>query len=325
MRKLLLGLAMCALAMAETGVSGKWVGGPFLFTLQQDGNKLSGTGGPGASEQYPLKNGVIEGGRATFSIGTFQFDLHLEGATIKGEVKMEGQTYPVILQRAEAAKAGGPAAFEVASVKPSPPEVHGSTMHLDPGRLTCSGASLKELIQRAYNIKNYQISGPDWLDTERYEIAAKFPGTYGVDQVVQALQALLVERFRLTVHRESKEMAVYGLVVGKGGFKFQETEIGAGGISGYRGKLVAKKVSMARLAEFLSTRVDRPVIDMTGISGIYDFTLEWAPDGNAPADSGPTADIYTAIEQQLGLKLETRKAPVEMLVIDHAEKVPIEN
>lgn len=326
MRNLFLGLILCTLAMAETDVTGKWSGGPFLLTLKQQGNAITGTAGSSAGDQYPIKNGVIEGDKITFDVGTFHMELRIEGANLKGETKMGEQTYPVILQRAEAAKAGPPPVFEVASVKPSPPGPNrGSNMHMDPGRLTCSGVTLIDLVRRAYDLKHYQISAPDWMSEERYELTATFPVVSGQEQIQQMLQALLVERFKIVVHREKKEMPVYGLVVGKTGLKLKEVEMGPGGTSMTGGKLTARKVTMARVAEVFSNQVDRPVIDMTGLTGIYEFTLEWARNENAPSENGPTVNIYAAIEQQLGLKLESRKAPIDILVVDRAEKVPIEN
>jgi uncharacterized protein (TIGR03435 family) len=163
------------------------------------------------------------------------------------------------------------------------------------------------------------------LDTERYEVTAKFPAVTGFGEARQMLQTLLTERFQLAVRRESKEMPVYALVVGKDGFRLKETEMGAGGSSSAPGKLTATKMSLNQFAELLSGQLDRPVVDFTGIHGAYDFTLQWAPDTNANSDPGPAADIYVAIQQQLGLKLETRKAPVEMLIIEHANKAPVEN
>jgi uncharacterized protein (TIGR03435 family) len=113
-------------------------------------------------------------------------------------------------------------------------------------------------------------------------------------------------------------MPVYALVIGKGGLKMKEVEMGPGSSNLSGTKLTARKITMARFAEHLSGLVDRPVVDMTGSPGVYDYDLEWTKDAAGP-------EIYTAIQQQLGLRLETRKAPVEMLVIDRAEKTPIEN
>jgi uncharacterized protein (TIGR03435 family) len=325
MKRLLLGILMSLPVLAQTDISGKWTGSQFTITFKQDGVKLTGTAGPNSSQQFPLQDAVIDGDHVTFRIGTFSFDLHIDGKVIRGQANLGGTPSPVILERAEALASGQTLAFEVASVKRSPPDAQqGSQSKLDPGHVTFTGATLQALIRRAYDVKNYQISGPDWINTDRYEISAKFPAKYGVDQIVVMLQNLLADRFKLTIRRDTKEMPVYALVLGKGGLKnARETEIGPGGTSLNRGKLTATKINMARLAETLSGQVDRPVIDMTGLTAIYDLTLEWAPDQTAASENGP--DIYTALQQQLGLRLEPRKAPMEVLVVERAERSPTEN
>ena len=325
MKRLLLGILMSLPVLAQTDISGKWTGSQFTITFKQDGAKLTGTAGPNSSQQFPLQDAVIDGDHITFRIGTFSFDLHIDGKVIRGQANLGGTPSPVILERAEALASGQTLAFEVASVKRSPPDAQqGSQSKLDPGHVTFTGATLQALIRRAYDVKNYQISGPDWINTDRYEISAKFPAKYGVDQIVVMLQNLLADRFKLTIRRDTKEMPVYALVLGKGGLKnARETEIGPGGTSLNRGKLTATKINMARLAETLSGQVDRPVIDMTGLTAIYDLTLEWAPDQTAASENGP--DIYTALQQQLGLRLEPRKAPMEVLVVERAERSPTEN
>jgi uncharacterized protein (TIGR03435 family) len=325
MKRLLLGILMSLPVLAQTDISGKWTGSQFTITFKQDGAKLTGTAGPNSSQQFPLQDAVIDGDHVTFRIGTFSFDLHIDGKVIRGQANLGGTPSPVILERAEALASGQTLAFEVASVKRSPPDAQqGSQSKLDPGHVTFTGATLQALIRRAYDVKNYQISGPDWINTDRYEISAKFPAKYGVDQIVVMLQNLLADRFKLTIRRDTKEMPVYALVLGKGGLKnARETEIGPGGTSLNRGKLTATKINMARLAETLSGQVDRPVIDMTGLTAIYDLTLEWAPDQTAASENGP--DIYTALQQQLGLRLEPRKAPMEVLVVERAERSPTEN
>jgi uncharacterized protein (TIGR03435 family) len=138
-----------------------------------------------------------------------------------------------------------------------------------------------------------------------------------------ALQALLAERFQLAVHRETKTMPAYVLVVAKSGFKLKETKDDGRGMdmSANHGKLTFHKVSMESFARNLAGNLNSPVVDMTGIKGVFDLTLEWAQDEAEPG-SGPS--IFSALQEQLGLKLETQKAPVEMLVIDRIEK-PSEN
>jgi uncharacterized protein (TIGR03435 family) len=327
MKPLLLCLFVCLPVLAQTDITGKWTGSQFTINFKQDGAKLSGTAGPTSSQQFPLQDATIDGDHLTFRVGTYTFDLHMDGKAIRGQANMGGQPTPVILERVEALASGQTLAFEVASVKRTPADAPpGSQSKLDPGHVTFTGVTLQALIRRAYDVKGYQISGPDWINTERYEISAKFPAKYGVDQIVVMLQNLLAERFKLTIRRDTREMPVYALVLGKGGLKnAKETELGPGGISTNPGKMTATKINMARLAEALSNRVDRPVIDMTGLNGIYDLTLEWAPDQTATSDNGPTADIYTALQQQLGLRLESRKAPMELLVVERAERTPTEN
>jgi uncharacterized protein (TIGR03435 family) len=326
MRQLLLGILMCLPAGAQTDITGKWTGGQFTINFKQEGNKLSGTAGPMSSEQYPLQEAALDGDHVTFRIGAFAFDLHIEGKVIRGEAKMGDRMNPVVLERAEAIASGQPLAFEVASVKRSVPDgSHMQSSRLDPGRVTFSGATLGQLIRRAYNVKEYQVSGPDWINSDRFEITAKFPPKYGVDQVLVMLQNLLTERFKVTIRRESKEMPVYALVAGKGGLKIKETEMGQGRTEVSPGKMSASRTNMAHLADVLSTLVDRPIIDMTGLTGVFDVKMEWAPEHSPASENGSADDIYTAIQQQLGLRLEPRKAPMDMLVVERAERTPIEN
>jgi uncharacterized protein (TIGR03435 family) len=260
-------------------------------------------------------------------------------------------------------QAAGPA-FEAASVKPSPP-ITGNNIRVkmggDPGRVNYSNATLRMVLSRAYNVKMSQISGPDWINTERFEIVATVPPKTPAETVALMLQNLLAERFQMKVRREQKVMPVYALVPGKGGSKMRTAEPGAEDnriqISmGPRGRRLAGNLSMSRLVDALSNAVDRPVVDMTNLKGIYDVDLEWAPDegsrggmlfgGPEPgAGAGPGAGpgpgpgpglreqrensdaptIFTAVQEKLGLKLESRKAPVDMIVVEHAEKVPTEN
>jgi uncharacterized protein (TIGR03435 family) len=229
-------------------------------------------------------------------------------------------------------------AFEVTSVKPNKSGNGSSRFNFRHGRLTATNVSLKSCIYFAYRIKDYQISGPDWLNSERYDIAAKAASGVPDEQLMPMLQTLLRDRFKLRLHRQTKERPVYALVVGKGGSKLHEVEAGPGKDNAGRGHLSAQKISMPRLAEILSRHMDRPVLDMTGVKGVFDLTLDYTPDDArgtpAPRDGGveaiatdsPTGpSIFVALQEQLGLKLEARKGPVEILVIDYAEKVPTEN
>ena len=247
-------------------------------------------------------------------------------------------------------------AFEVASVKPAPPITPGQMkigMNQDPGRISYSGLPLRALIARAYRVKDYQINGPDWLNSQRFDIVATLPSGAKNDQVPEMLQTLLEDRFQLKFHREPKETPVYGLVVAKGGLKIKEVEVEKDArpntmVRMQLGHLDLQEVRLGGLADVLSRLLDRPVVDMTETKGAFNIKLDWAQDlsmlagkggvmvmpagggegprGEPPAASDPSGpSIFTAVQEQLGLKLEPRKAPVEILVIDHAEKVPTEN
>jgi uncharacterized protein (TIGR03435 family) len=180
-------------------------------------------------------------------------------------------------------------------------------------------------------VRDYQISAPDWLGSERFDIVAKLPRHTGDSETGARLQRLLADRFKLAVHRETKEFPVYALVQGRSGSKLKAVEDKDGhNTNSKNGRLTAQRISMARLAEFLSRQMERPVVDMTGLTGVYDLTLEWSPDdgmkGDKPAgDVPPGPDLLTALQQQLGLTLRSQKAPLEMIVVDHVERVPSEN
>jgi uncharacterized protein (TIGR03435 family) len=159
------------------------------------------------------------------------------------------------------------------------------------------------------------------------------------------LRTLLADRFKLAMHRETREIPVYALAVAKGGPKIKPEDPGGENMSSSRGHLTAKTASMATFADFLAgpyVSLGRPVVDKTGLSGVYSYTLDWTPEssnssGRAPertegrktASAEPARDqwpsIFTAVQEQLGLRLDARKEPLDLLVIDHAEKVPTEN
>jgi uncharacterized protein (TIGR03435 family) len=193
--------------------------------------------------------------------------------------------------------------------------------------------TLKRLIASAYEVRDDQISGPDWLDSERFDISAKAAGPAKDEQLMAMLQTFLAERFGLALHKETREMKGYGLVVSKSGSKLKTAvDDGNSQTHNNNGRLTAQHVSMAQLANVLSRGTGLRVVDMTGLQGVFDFTLEWDrsastlsanADEHPPSDAGPS--IFTALQEQLGLKLEARKLPVEILVIDHVERKPSEN
>jgi uncharacterized protein (TIGR03435 family) len=280
--------------------------------------------------------------------------------------------------------------FEVASVKPTAPLANGAVRIMvrggpgtsDPGQITYQGRSLKDLISSAYSVKSFQVSGPGWLDTERFDIVAKIPEGTTKEQFNVMMQNLLAERFKLAVHRETKDFPLYELTIAKGGSKLKPStedpsaaagqpppgpadgpaprgkdglpQLPAGrpglmmnALPGGHRRVMAMVQPVSVLADMLSNLMDGPVIDKTGLTGKFDFTLEFVaepgfgagPLGAAPppqpnADPGQPAGLaaadqlsglFTALQEQLGLKLERKKGPLDVWVVDRAEKVPAEN
>ncbi len=270
--------------------------------------------------------------------------------------------------------------FEVASIKPAQPMPMGQMrigMNADAGMLRYTNVSLKECIRVAYRVKDFQVQGPDWLGSTRFDIVAKLPDGSSKDQIPEMLQALLADRFKLALHRDTKEHAIYALVAAKGGPKLKPAEVAAGdgpaairkpegraaiqypdrgvaamprnamymSMSPDGAHLKAPSATLATLADMLSRFTERPVVDMTGIQGQYDFDLVFSPEtirgmpggmmrmpppggGESRPASEPAAEpagsIYDSVKRY-GLKLEPRKAPMEILTIDHIEKEPTEN
>jgi uncharacterized protein (TIGR03435 family) len=235
--------------------------------------------------------------------------------------------------------------FEVASVKPSVPDVTGMFIHpLPGGGLQVTGASLKNLISLAYDLRAFQIIGESqWVDADRFDIDArsatsdsKTPTDPASDRrkILEGLKSLLADRFQLALHSETREQAVYVLVVNKGGPKLRESTEPRGLIRKMgRGTIKGQAVALGMLALNLSNELGRRVIDKTGLAGKYDFELNWASSQDSPAQirSTQTAEptlpsdpdgpsIFTALQEQLGLRLESGKGQVEVLVIDRAER-----
>jgi uncharacterized protein (TIGR03435 family) len=269
--------------------------------------------------------------------------------------------------------------FEVASVKASAPgwerggvyfgPARGGPGTADPGQITWTYANLKSMLVTAYDVKAYQINGPAWLDTERYDVVAKVPAGATKQQVKVMWQNLLAERFGVKLHHQPKEFQVEELVIAKDGPKLKETTwdpatplppgppkskggqlFSPGAVVTIfpgptaKAHLVAKAQPMSKLADMLGNDLRLPVLDRTGLTGLYDFNLDYtidlsgfvlpppppgaptpaaAPPGNNASDPGP--DFATVVQQQLGLKLVATKANLDVLVIDQAEKVPTAN
>jgi uncharacterized protein (TIGR03435 family) len=227
--------------------------------------------------------------------------------------------------------------FDVASVKPSPDSgadlININLGHADHGVVTLTNTTLSECIQFAYALTSEdQIDGPDWIRDRhlRVDITAKTSPDTPSDRVHLMMQTLLTERFRLELHRQLKPVRHFDLSIARRGFKARPSPEGAPAQPGihFRGRIVDDHLSMHTLVVLLSRQLRQPVIDLTGLAGFYDIHLEWAPGEQPPpeaSDSAPLPDIFHAVDVQLGLALEPRKTPIEVLVIDHADKVPIAN
>ena len=209
----------------------------------------------------------------------------------------------------------------MASIRQSTPGSSGGGITPGPTGLTAKNVTLLFCMRIAYNVQDYQVSGPSRLSTEQYDIVAKTGAPVSQDQLRLMLQTLLAERFGLVFHREEATRSIYALTVGKNGPKLTEAKSDDNaGIAADVGHLVFTAASMSVLARRLSQQLHEPVSDLTGLKGIYNFALDWQQDDNV---LGPS--LFTAVQEQLGLKLEARKVPVEVLVVDHAAKIPTPN
>jgi len=278
--------------------------------------------------------------------------------------------------------------FEVATVKPDPPSADGRIRVMvrggpgtnDPGRIVYQGFTLKDLLSTAYAVKTFQIQGPPWFDTDRFNVEARIPQGTTKEQFNVMLQNLLTERFNVGLHHESKEFSIYELSVAKNGPKIkaaaEDPSAADGGPAGPPGppppgkdgfpqlppgrpnmammmgrgaaRLAVRVQPISRLADMLGNQLNSLVVDKTGLAGTYDYNLEFAPvtgafgglppppppaGGDAagaprpapPEGASEMPDLFTAVQDQLGLKLEKKRGPMDVLVIDRAEKTPREN
>lgn len=258
-------------------------------------------------------------------------------------------------------QSAGALRFEVASIKPvSPDGRYMVRMRVDAGRLDITNFTLKALIRNACEVQAFQISGPDWMASTHFDIAANLPAGTTRSQVPEMLRALLAERFKMKIHRETRELPVYALVVGKNGPRMKEAEVApdapgpaagrqspvpeGGSVAGVdcgatnetpaaAGWMINKgpnhveghAMNMVSLANTLAFTLGYRVIDQTGLKGNYDFDLDYAPEEGQRTPETIVASLLNAVQSQLGLKLEGRKGPVELIVVDHIEKTPTEN
>jgi uncharacterized protein (TIGR03435 family) len=226
-------------------------------------------------------------------------------------------------------------AFEIASVKPDASETGVDRLDFSKGSVIIVNVSLKRLIGMAYGVaegRDYLFSGPQWLDSERFDITAKFPPETAKAEVLLMLQRLLEERFALKLHREGREFSVYALTIAKGGPKLHPTsKPGPYRFSAQPGHASGFSLSMPQFADRLSRPVfqlDRQVVDFTGLAGTFDIAIDWRPErtlSDDDTDAAAKSSIFSALSEQLGLKLEPRKTRLDVLVVDSANKVPTPN
>jgi uncharacterized protein (TIGR03435 family) len=269
-----------------------------------------------------------------------------------------------------AQSADAPLAFEVASIKPSvPPHTsgwgtcNGGPGSKDPGQIVCNGAALKTLVTRAFGVQAFLISGPSWLDSERYSITAKVPAGTTVEQARAMWQNLLATRFRMQAHKETRDVPIYELSVGKSAPKIKDAApelpaeegapAAAPGPSGQlqrgpdgfpiaptprghfgaqiffdnngRTKLLVRNETMEHFAMMLVPLVQRTVVDKTALKGAYDFILIFAKDGPTVDAENDLPSLSAAVQEQLGLRLEAKKGPADVVVVDRIERTPTEN
>lgn len=227
-------------------------------------------------------------------------------------------------------------AFDVATVKAGGPVRPDGLLNINlgtafHGTVTLSNTTLSECIRYAYGLAGEEeIAGPDWIRdrSTRFEIAAKAPPDTSVGQLRLMLQSLLKERFRLEMHREQRKVPHFDLTLSKNGPKMPVSEGDQRSARRYygKGRLSYTHVSMNQFAVLLSRQLKQPIFDKTGLEGAYDVELNWTPE-DAPAESAPAEqpDIFAAVQQQLGLKLESSREPLQVLVVDRAEKTPAAN
>jgi uncharacterized protein (TIGR03435 family) len=263
-----------------------------------------------------------------------------------------------------------PLQFDVASVKPFVPPVEvaqrmvfrgrrGGPGTDDPGQITWDGGTMKNILVNAFGIKNYQIAGPEWINSERYSIVAKVPARTTKEQVLVMWQKLLADRFGLAVHRETREIPIYEVTIAKGGPKLKQSHpidetktsieeaapskptTRADGCPNFpdvhggfsvrmtqgRMQICASRITIGDICDALTSDLSRPVFDNSGLTAAYDFALEFEPD-KGPMDTTSDATLAPTIFaafQNLGLKIEPKKAPADFVVVDRLEKVPVEN
>lgn len=356
--------------VAGTGVVGSWQGtlhlpnGRDLRTVlkitKDDKGALhamfysidqSGQGIPTSSISF--ENGTLKYGIEFISLN-YEGKMSADGNSISGTSTQDPNSLPLVFARAtpetewtipEPPKPIPPMAadarpsFEVATIKPTKPDEQGTYLTVRGSKVVGVNRSLNQLVEFAYDVQARQIAGgPDWMETEKWDIDAKpdTPGLPSVGQIKEMVQKMLAARFALKFHKDQREMGAYVLTVGKDGPKMKQNTDNPKGLPrldfGPIGTLHVRNATMQNFTNMMQSAVlDRPVVNKTGLTGRWDFTLKWTPDESQfaglgvkvpppPADAADAAPpLFTAIQEQLGLKLEAQRTNVPVLVIDHVD------
>lgn len=320
-----------------------------MYSLDQGGAGLPGTVAVDGSVVKISMPGIG---------GAYEGRLNADGRSLSGTWSQGGGSLPLTLARATAETAWAVPAgaarpvpmaatatpsFEVATIKPSRPDTPGKLITVRGRMIVTVNTTVSDLATFAYGLHPKQLAGgPSWLESDKFDLNGEpdTPGVPNTNQLRGMLQKLLTDRFKFAFHHDKRELSVYALTVLKSGHKLTKNDTNPNGLPGlfFRGPGVFP-VTNATMADFAGTMqavvLDRPVVDQTGLAGRYDFTLTWTPDetqfggrggGLAPPADPSTAPpgLFTAIQEQLGLKFESTKEPVDVLVVDHVEK-PTEN
>jgi uncharacterized protein (TIGR03435 family) len=354
----------------QGGITGTWQGtlhapnGHDLRTVlkitKDDKGALKGTfysidqGGQGIpTSSISFDGGTLKYGIEFFGL-SYEGKVSSDGNSISGTSTQGDHSLPLVLERATPdtewtipapppkippMAADANPSFEVATIKPTKPDEQRTFLIWRGGEMQVVNFSLSGLVKFAYDLQDKQIVGaPDWMNSDKFDIEAKpdTPGQPSGPQLKEMVQKLLADRFALKFHNDQREMAAYVLTVGKDGAKMKQNTDNPNGLPGlFFGPIGTLHVMNATMQNFTSlmqsTVLDRPVVDKTGLTGRWDFTLKWTPDESqftsvgwkVPASSADDANaappLFTAIQEQLDLKLEAQKTQVPVLVIDHVD------
>jgi uncharacterized protein (TIGR03435 family) len=315
------------------GDAGGWKG--VVYSLDQDGSGR-------ATSSLTAQNGTVTFAIASVEV-SFEGKLSPDGASIDGKLQQGGKVYGLKLVRATSdtqwaiEKAKGMAkdaepSFEVATVKPSDPKNGSQGFHSGDGRrINCDNETVADIVEFVFGMHAKQIvSAPQWFFDERWDVDGypDVPGEPDYKQMQGMYRKLLEERFALKLHRETRTLGAYVLTEGKGAPKLSKSvdqeAMSDTTFTQWNSQRRVLRVTSTTMAEFVSTmnsQLDKPLVDQTGLTGKWDFLLKWRPD-TAPDTDDPNAlpGLFTALQEQLGLKLEGGKVPVDVIVIDHVER-----